>query len=49
MNEILITIQIEPLEEGGNLAASEELHGQITQPRTVAETIECAQDVTKKL
>ena len=49
MNEILITIQIEPLEEGSYLAASEELHGLIAQGRTVAETIEIAQHVTKKL
>ena len=49
MNEILITIQIEPLEEGGYLAPSEELHGLITQGRTVAETMEITQDVASKL
>jgi len=49
MNEILIAIQIEPLEEGGYLATSEELHGLIAQGRTVAETMEIAQDVARKL
>ena len=49
MNEILIDIQIEPLEEGGYLATSEELHELIAQGRTVAETMEIAQDVARKL
>ena len=49
MSEILLTIQIEPLEEGGYLATSEDLQGLIAQGRTVAETMEIAQDVARKL
>ncbi|MEN3001725.1 MAG: type II toxin-antitoxin system HicB family antitoxin [Armatimonadota bacterium] len=47
--EILIEIRIEPLEEGGYLATSDELQGLIAQGRTVAETMEIAQDVARKL
>lgn len=49
MTEILIDIKIEPLIEGGYLATSSELQGLIAQGRTVAETIEIAQDVARKL
>ncbi len=52
MSEILLTcatIQIEPLEEGGYLATSEDLQGLIAQGRTAAETMEIAQDVARKL
>ncbi|MCX7925979.1 MAG: type II toxin-antitoxin system HicB family antitoxin [Fimbriimonadales bacterium] len=49
MFEALITIRIEPLEEGGYLATSDDLQGLIAQGRTVAETIEIAQDVARKL
>lgn len=49
MSEILLTIQIEPLVEGGYLATSEDLQGLIAQGRTVAETMEIAQDVARKL
>ena len=49
MEEFLLTIQIEPLEEGGYLATSKDLQGLIAQGRTVAETIEIAQDVARKL
>ena len=49
MSEILLTIQIEPLEEGGYLATSEDVQGLIAQGRTVAETMEIAQDVARKL
>ena len=49
MSEILLNIQIEPLEEGGYLATSEDLQGLIAQGRTVAETMEIAQDVARKL
>lgn len=47
--EVLIDIKIEPLAEGGYLATSDELQGLIAQGRTVAETIEIAQDVARKL
>jgi antitoxin HicB len=49
MSEILLNIQIEPLAEGGYLATSEDLQGLIAQGRTVAETMEIAQDVARKL
>jgi predicted RNase H-like HicB family nuclease len=49
MAEVLIDIKIEPLVEGGYLATSTVLQGLIAQGRTVAETIEIAQDVARKL
>jgi predicted RNase H-like HicB family nuclease len=49
MSEYFITIKIEPLEEGGYLATSDELQGLVAQGRTVAETMEIAQDVAKKI
>jgi len=49
MPETMIKIKIEKLEEGGYLATSETLQGLIAQGRTIAETIEIAQDVAKKL
>ena len=49
MNEIIVSIEIEPLEEGGYLATSDDLQGLIAQGRTIAETMEIAQDVARKL
>jgi predicted RNase H-like HicB family nuclease len=49
MNEWLIPIHIEPLEEGGFLATSDVLQGLIAEGRTIAETMEMAQDVARKL
>ncbi len=49
MGEILITVEIEPLEEGGYLATSKDLPGLIAQGRTLAETLEIAQDVARKI
>jgi len=49
MSEFLITIKIEPLEEGGFLATSETIQGLVAQGRTIAETMEIAQDVGKKI
>jgi predicted RNase H-like HicB family nuclease len=49
MAEILIGVKIEALEEGGYLATSDELQGLVAQGRTVAETMEIAQDVARKL
>lgn len=49
MSEAMINIKIEKLEEGGYLATSDILQGLIAQGRTIAETIEIAQDVAKKL
>jgi antitoxin HicB len=49
VSEILLDIQIEPLDEGGYLATSEDLKGLVAQGRTVAEAMEIAQDVARKL
>ncbi len=49
MPECLISIKIEELEEGGYLATSDSLQGLIAQGRTIAETIEIAQDVARRL
>lgn len=47
--EYWIPIEIEPLEEGGFLATSSVLQGFLAQGRTIAETMEIAQDVARKL
>jgi len=49
MSELLISIKIEPLQEGGYLATSNDLPDLLAQGRTVAETMEIAQDVARKL
>ena len=49
MSEFLLSIKIEPLEEGGYLATSDELPELLAQGRTVAETLEIAQDVARKI
>lgn len=49
MNELILSITIEPLEEGGYLATSPDLQGLVAQGRTMAETLEIAQDVARRL
>lgn len=49
MHEVLIPLNIEPLEEGGYLATSPIWGDVLAQGRTIAETIEIAQDVARKL
>lgn len=49
MPERLVSIKIEELEEGGYLATSDTLQGLVAQGRTIAETMEIAQDVARKL
>jgi len=49
MAEKIIKLQMEPLNEGGYLATSDDLPGLVAQGRTVAETLEIAQDVARKL
>ena len=49
MSEYLISIKIEELKEGGYLATSNDIQGLIAQGRTIAETMEIAQDVARKL
>jgi predicted RNase H-like HicB family nuclease len=47
--EKTINIHIEKLPEGVYLATSDDLQGLIAQGRTVAETLEIAKDVARKL
>ena len=49
MNELILSLNIEPLDEGGYLATSNDLQGLVAQGRTIAETLEIAQDVARKL
>ncbi|MEA3293413.1 MAG: type II toxin-antitoxin system HicB family antitoxin [Euryarchaeota archaeon] len=49
MSECFISIKIEELEEEGYLATSDTLQGLVVQGRTIAETMEIAQDVARKL
>ncbi len=49
MKEALVNVHVEELPEGGFLATSDELPGLVAQGRTLAETIEIAQDVARKL
>ena len=49
MSEGLVNIKIKRLEEGGYLATSDTLQGLVAQGRTIAETMEIAQDVARKL
>ncbi len=49
MSEVVVKLHIEPLEEGGYLATSTALPGLVAQGRTIAETLEIAQDVARKL
>jgi predicted RNase H-like HicB family nuclease len=47
--ERIINLHIEKLPEGVYLATSDAIQGLIAQGRTVAETLEIARDVAKKL
>ena len=47
--ELVIRIQIEQLPEGVYLATSDELPGLVAQGRTIAEALEIARDVARKL
>ena len=47
--ELAIQIQIEELPDGLFLATSEELNGLVAQGRTVAEALDIARDVARKL
>ena|GEM_PF-151503 len=49
VKEIMLAINIKAIPEGGFIATSEELPGLVAQGRTVAETMEIAQDVARKL
>ncbi|HDH10530.1 MAG TPA: DUF1902 domain-containing protein [Deltaproteobacteria bacterium] len=47
--EKIIKIKIEKLPEGAYLATSDDIQGLVAQGRTIAETLEIAGDVAKKL
>ena len=49
LSELILSISIEPLDEGGYLATSDDLQGLIAQGCTMGETLEIAQDVACKL
>ena len=49
MSEFLVPVSIEGLKEGGYLATSSTLQGLIAQGRTIAETLEIAEDVARKI
>jgi predicted RNase H-like HicB family nuclease len=49
MREVLLQLHIEALDEGGYLATSTELPGLLAQGRTIAETVEIARDVARKI
>jgi predicted RNase H-like HicB family nuclease len=44
-----ITVHIEKLPEGVYLATSDDVQGLVAQGRTIAETLEIARDVARKL
>lgn len=47
--ERIVRLRIEKLPEGVYLATSEQIPGLVAQGRTVAETLEIARDVARKL
>ena len=49
MAEVLIRLRVEQLPEGVFLATSEDVPGLVAQGRTVAEAVEIAQDVARKI
>lgn len=49
MTEHLVKLHVERLPEGVYLATSDSLPGLVAQGRTLAETIEIAQDVARRL
>ena len=49
MKERIVRIHIEKLPEGVYLATSDDVQGLVAQGRTIAETVEIARDVVRKL
>jgi len=47
--ELVVNIHVEELPEGVYLATSDDLQGLVAQGRTVAETLEIARDVARRL
>lgn len=49
VDEYLLDLVLEPLAEGGYVATSRQVQGLVAQGRTVAETVEIARDVARKI
>ena len=49
MSETAIRLHIEPLEEGGYLATSEDVPGLVAEGRSLVEVAEIARDVARKI
>ncbi|WP_324715894.1 type II toxin-antitoxin system HicB family antitoxin [Carboxydochorda subterranea] len=49
MAEVLIRLRVEKLPEGVFLATSDDVPGLVAQGRTVAEAVEIAQDIARKI
>ena len=49
VNERIVKIHVEKLPEGVYIATSEDVQGLVAQGRTIAETVEIARDVARKL
>lgn len=47
--EWMIRLKLEPLDEGGYVATSPDLQGLVAQGTTLAETMEIARDVARKI
>ncbi len=47
--ERLVRLDLEPLAEGGYVATSPDLSGLVAQGRTIAETMDIARDVARKM
>ena len=47
--EVIVNIHIQKLPEGYYLATSDNIQGLVAQGRTIAETLEIAKDIAKKL
>ena len=49
MKEVAIRLHIEPLEEGGFVATSADVPGLVAEGRSIVETVEIAQGLTRKI
>ena len=49
MSEIAIRLHVEPLDEGGYLATSPDVPGLVAEGRTIAEAVEIAQGLTRRI
>jgi predicted RNase H-like HicB family nuclease len=49
MAEVTIQLRIEPLDEGGYVATSPDVPGLVAEGRSIVETVEIAQGLTRKI